>query len=70
MVKTLVGLYDTLTEAQNVVEELEKHGFSRSDISLATHNAANVKNKHVDYTYAETMSSTGRGRELIRFPRI
>jgi len=52
MAKTLVGLYDTFTEAQNVVQDLEKHGFSRSDISLATHNTGGVKNKYVDYTYA------------------
>jgi uncharacterized protein (TIGR02271 family) len=65
MAKTLVGLYDSFTEAQNVVQDLEKHGFSRSDISLATHNTGGVKNKYVDYTYDETMSSTGRGRDLI-----
>jgi uncharacterized protein (TIGR02271 family) len=65
MAKTLIGLYDTFTEAEQVVKELEKHGFSRSDIRLATHNTGGVTNKYVDYTYAETRSSTGRGRELI-----
>lgn len=53
MAKTLIGLYDTFTEAEQVVKELEKHGFSRSDIRIATHNTGGVTNKYVDYTYAE-----------------
>jgi uncharacterized protein (TIGR02271 family) len=65
MAKTLVGLYDTFTDAQQVVRELEKSGFSRRNISLATHSAGDVKNQHVDYIYAEKMSSTDRGKELI-----
>jgi uncharacterized protein (TIGR02271 family) len=65
MAKTLVGLYDTFTESQQVVQELVENGFSRSDIKLATHSAEDVEDSYVDYTYAETGSSTGRGRELI-----
>jgi uncharacterized protein (TIGR02271 family) len=65
MAKTLVGLYDTFTDAQQVVQELEKSGFYRHNISLATHSAEDVKNQHVDYIYAEKMSSTDKGRELI-----
>ena len=52
MAKTLVGLYDTFTDAQQVVRELEKSGFSRRNISLATHSAGDVKNQHIDYIYA------------------
>src|SRR5262245_51492623 len=37
MAKTLVGLYDTLTDAERIVQELAGHGFSRSDILLASH---------------------------------
>ena len=65
MAKTLVGLYDTFTDAQQVVQELEKHGFSRRNINFVTHSAGDVENQHVDYIYAEKMSSTERGRELI-----
>jgi hypothetical protein len=66
MAKTLVGLYDAFTDAQQVVEDLAKAGFSRSDISLATHSTSGVKNQHADYSYAKQMASTGsRGRELI-----
>jgi len=35
MAKTLVALYDTLTDAERVVQELIDDGFSRSDIHLA-----------------------------------
>src|SRR5918911_194322 len=40
MAKTLVGLYDTFAEAEHVVEDLVQHGFSHSDIRLATHDSA------------------------------
>jgi uncharacterized protein (TIGR02271 family) len=65
MAKTLVGLYDTFTESKQVVQELVENGFSRSDIKLATHSAEDVQDYDADYTYTETGSSTGRGRELI-----
>jgi uncharacterized protein (TIGR02271 family) len=65
MAKTLVGLYDTFTEAKQVVQELVENGSSRSDITLATHSAEDVKDYNADYTYVETGSSTGRGRELM-----
>jgi uncharacterized protein (TIGR02271 family) len=35
MAKTLVALYDTLTDAERVVQELIEDGFARSDIHLA-----------------------------------
>jgi uncharacterized protein (TIGR02271 family) len=63
--KTLVGLYDTFTESQQVVQELVENGFSRSDIKLATHSAEGVEDHDADYTYAETASSTDRERGLI-----
>jgi uncharacterized protein (TIGR02271 family) len=65
MAKTLVGLYDTFIESKQVVQELVESGFSRSDIKLATHSAEDVQGYDVDYTYAETAASTGRGRGLI-----
>jgi hypothetical protein len=65
MAKTLVGLYDTFIESKQVVQELVENGFSRSDIKLATHSAEDVQGYDVDYTYAETAASTGRGRGVI-----
>src|ERR687884_320098 len=35
MAKTLVALYDTVTDAERVVQELMADGFARSDIHLA-----------------------------------
>jgi uncharacterized protein (TIGR02271 family) len=63
--KTLVGLYDTFTESQQVVQELVENGFSRDNISLATHSAEGVEDHDADYTYTETASSTGRKKGLI-----
>lgn len=38
--KTVVGLYDTFTEARQVVEELANNGFDRDEISIVANNAA------------------------------
>jgi len=65
MAKTLVGLHDTFTDAQQVVQALEKSGFSRRNIGFVTHSAGGVKNQHIDYIYTEKISSTDRGSELI-----
>lgn len=39
MAKTIVGLFDTFTEAQGAVQELVNKGFSRDNISIAANNA-------------------------------
>ncbi|KPV48230.1 hypothetical protein SE17_39190, partial [Kouleothrix aurantiaca] len=38
MAKTIVGLFDTSTEAQNVVQQLVDGGFSRDSISVLANN--------------------------------
>jgi len=40
MAKTIVGLFDTFTEAQGAVQDLVNKGFSRDTLSLAANNAA------------------------------
>jgi len=40
MAKTIVGLFDTLTEAQGAVQELINKGFPRDNISIAANNTA------------------------------
>ena len=40
MAKTLVALYHTMPEAEQVVHDLVQHGFAHSDIRLMTHNGA------------------------------
>jgi uncharacterized protein (TIGR02271 family) len=40
MAKTLVALYHTMPEAEQVVQDLAQHGFAHSDIRLMTHNGA------------------------------
>jgi stress response protein YsnF len=49
MAKTLVGLYDTFADAESVVQDLVNHSFSRSDISLVTHDGSG---RQADYTYS------------------
>jgi hypothetical protein len=39
MAKTVIGLFDTFSEAQSVVQELVNSGFSRNDISLLANDA-------------------------------
>src|SRR4029434_2445429 len=40
MAKTLVALYATMAEAEQVVHDLAQHDFSHSDIRLITQNGA------------------------------
>jgi uncharacterized protein (TIGR02271 family) len=48
MAKTLVGLYETFAEAEQVVQDLVRHGFARSDIQLATERAAHAAGRAAD----------------------
>src|SRR5258708_32744743 len=41
MTKTVVGLFDSLNAAQNVVKDLTNAGFRREDISLLANDAGN-----------------------------
>ena len=52
MAKTLVALYDTVTDAEQVVQELIADGFARSDIHLA-----------LDYTKSRTAPSASVERD-------
>ena len=52
MAKTLVALYDTVTDAEQVVQELSADGFSRSDIHLA-----------LDHTQSRTAPSASVARD-------
>jgi uncharacterized protein (TIGR02271 family) len=61
MAKTLVGLYDTFADAEQVVQDLVHDKFARHDISLATHEEAG---HHGDYTYSET-SPTAERKALV-----
>ena len=50
MAKTLVGLYDTFVDAEQVMQDLVSNGFSRSDISLVAHDA---NGRQADYSYSQ-----------------
>jgi len=46
MAKTLVALYDTCTDAERVVQELLKDGFTRSDVHLALDHTEGCETQH------------------------
>jgi hypothetical protein len=58
MAKTVVGLFDNFTEAQNVVQELVNAGFERNDVSLVANDARGEYSRAVGDT---SESSTGEG---------
>ena len=62
MAKTLIGLYDTFAEAEQVVQDLVAEKFTRNDISLATHDTAG---RHIDNAYLDKATTTGDGRALM-----
>ncbi len=60
MAKTVIGLFDTMTEAQNVVKDLTDQGFDRNHIGLVANNATNASLKGTD-SDGNTMDTTDRG---------
>jgi len=63
MAKTLVGLYDTFTDAEQVVQDLVKHGFDRSDVWMTTHNG---QSRSASSSYAaETRMDDRDGLETL-----
>lgn len=64
MAKTIVGLYDNLTTAQQVVQELLNAGFSNDDISLVANDAGGDVSRHdttVDRDEGSLGAATGVG---------
>ena len=68
MTKTLVALYETVTTAEQVVQELIADGFARSDIHLALdhtkshaiHNATGVQDAAYEGAHVvETLADLG-----------
>jgi uncharacterized protein (TIGR02271 family) len=65
MAKTLVGLYDTFTDAEGVVQDLVKHDFSRSDIHLATQSATHAAGRTADPADAREAKWGSGGTDLM-----
>jgi hypothetical protein len=58
MKQTVVGLYDNLSDAQNVVRALKDAGFSGSDISLVAHD---LGGKYGDSLVSEKQGNSAKG---------
>jgi len=59
MTKTVVGLFDSLNEAQNVVKDLTNAGFRREDVSLLANDAGNQYGTYLDKGAVETEDAVG-----------
>lgn len=57
MAKTVVGMFNTLSDGQNAIQELIDNGFRKEDISLIAHDGRNGKTGIADNT---SMSETGK----------
>jgi uncharacterized protein (TIGR02271 family) len=64
MAKTLVGLYETVAEAEQVVQDLVSHGFSRRDIQLATERATHAAGRAADQAAASADLGRSGGTAL------
>lgn len=62
MAKTLVGLYDTFTEAEQVIQNLVAEQFTPQDITLATQDTTGRQRKDA---YAEKATMMGGGKALV-----
>ena len=58
MAKTVVGLFDTFTEAQNVVQQLTNSGFDRNEISILANDA---RGEYANSRAVGDSSSTAEG---------
>jgi len=58
MAKTVIGLFDRMDEARQVVQELIDHGFERDDISLVSRQEGEYVTERGD----ERTSGGGGGR--------
>jgi stress response protein YsnF len=52
MTQTVIGMFDTATEAQQAVHELQNNGFSQSNIDISNQSAASTDNSTFD-TYRD-----------------
>jgi len=59
--KTVVGLFDTFTAAQQVARDLERQGFSREDISIVANDA---KGEYAGADLADASSGAGTGAAI------
>ena len=58
--KTIVGLYEDITDAQNAINDLVRSGFDRADISLV------ASNQWADET--ESWTTTEAGTDAVTDP--
>jgi len=65
MAKTLVGLYETFAEAEQVVHDLMSHGCARTDIQLATEHATQAVGRAVDPAAASADRVRSGGSALL-----
>jgi hypothetical protein len=61
MAKTVVGLFDTAAEAQNVVQDLVNSGFERNEISLVANDARGEYAKYREAGATESGAAEGAG---------
>jgi uncharacterized protein (TIGR02271 family) len=65
MAKILVGLYETVAEAEQVVQDLASHGFSRSDIQLVTERVTHAAGRATDQAAASADLVRSGGTALL-----
>jgi len=61
MTKTIVGLFDSMSDAERTIRELVDNGYPREDISLVANNARNERAVNTDDTASEAAEGAGAG---------
>src|SRR5687768_12987303 len=65
MAKTVVGLFDSFEQAQNVVQELANNGFQHADISLIANDARGEYAKYRQVGSTESAAAEGAGAGAV-----
>jgi uncharacterized protein (TIGR02271 family) len=65
MAKTVVGLFDSYTEAQSVVQDLIDNGFRRDDISVVSNDSAQLDDRERMVGTEESAAAEGAGTGAV-----
>ncbi|MFV9503707.1 MAG: hypothetical protein AB4911_03995 [Oscillochloridaceae bacterium umkhey_bin13] len=65
MIRTITGLFDTLSDAQNVAKDLIERGIPREDISLVAHDAGNANEAQHELGADNPMSTGAVGGSMV-----
>jgi heat induced stress protein YflT len=63
--KTVVGVFDSMQQAEDVVRQLERDGFSRDDVSIVGHKDTSGRDTGADMATGSVTGASGTGSSVV-----